>query len=428
MMKRCLRGWAIFLLIALAGMAEAEILDGVAAVVNEDIITRAELDRQYSMLLHQLQAQQQPLPPEEKLKSQVLQHMIDVELQVQEARTHGIQIEDTAVDQAIKSVAQQNKISQEELVKQVKQEGYSYEQYKKNIKEQMVIREVQSRLVGSKIQIKPEMLDREFKLALKEKKDASEYHIKNILIALSDAPTSKEYAVAKQKANEFYKRIKLGGSFDSLAMAESSDASALEAGDLGWRTVSAMPQVFVQAIQKLKVGEVTQPIETPNGFHLVKLVAKRSAIKPHTTKLTHVRHVLIQLEGAGNEKSALKRMRHMRQAIAKGEKSFETIATNFSDDVASAKNGGDLGWVKKGDLVPAFEAAMLKLKPGEVSEPIRTQFGLHLIQVLGRKEVDDTLDQYKLQVANQLYQREFESHVKDWLQTLRSKSYIVAST
>jgi peptidyl-prolyl cis-trans isomerase SurA len=421
-----------FCFIALITLASASAiasqkLDGIAAVVNDEIITIVDWNKQYAQVRRDLVRSQVDLPPAQKLKSQVLQHMVEVQLQVQEAKKYGVEVTDKAVADAVNNIAKQNNMRLADLKQKLVQEGFDYGTYQKNIRQQMLMSEIQKKLIASKIKITPQQIENEYNYALTKQDAANEFHLKNILIPVSDAPTSREMVKAKQRAMKAYQKLSQGKSFDTVALAESGDSTALEGGDLGWRTVNALPEVFIKHVKTMKVGSVSKPISTPNGFHIIKLVDKRSAIKPHYTTQAHVRHILLRVPDAKYAKTAKRRIDFIEKQLRKGE-SFEKYAKEYSEDPGSSVKGGDMGWVQPKDMVPAFAKAALTMPLHKMSHPIRTEYGYHLVEVLGRKKVDDRMDQYKQKIAQQLYQKEYENRLKDWLQSLRTRSYVVVNT
>ncbi|OGV27297.1 MAG: molecular chaperone SurA [Legionellales bacterium RIFCSPHIGHO2_12_FULL_37_14] len=416
-----LRLIALFCLIS---FAYAKPLDTVVAVVNDEVITLSELNQQVDLLRQQLTAKKVSIPEDAVLKKQVLQHLIDVNLQLQLAKQHGMKIEDPDLDDTIKKIADNNNISIENLKMALKAQGMEWTQYRENIRKEIMLARMQQQAVANDIQISQNQVETYLKQA-KQQRHSNQllYHIQNIVVPLSNSPTSEELLKAKAKAQALLTKLKQGADFNQLAIAESSDAFALEGGDLGDRHLAEMPEVFAKAVVEMKVGEVSDPIRTGNGFQLIKLVGITGEPVRHMVTKTHVRHILIKPDvSMTKEEARLYRNRLHHQLRGGGD--FARFAKQYSLDPVSALKGGDLGWVVPGDLVPEFEKAMDKLAINEISRPVKSRYGWHFIQVLGRKQEDDTKAYEKQQVRQFLHQRKFTEAVETWQQRLRGQAYI----
>lgn len=398
-------------------------LGRVVAIVNDDVITSNQVDEQMQLIVKQLQSQKTPMPSKKVLQKQVLQHLIDVDLQLQMAKTAGIEVTDDQVNDALKDIAKRNKMTVSALRNAVQGQGVSWTQYHDNIKKEMLLARLQQAALGKDITITDEQVNQYLKANKDQEQANRSYRVKNILVPLPEAPSPEEIKTAKAKAKALLTRLKEGAAFSKLAIEASSSENALQGGDLGFRLLAALPEVFAKAVVKMKAGDVYGPIRTPNGFHLIKLVATKGENTKHFVNLTHVRHILLKTDAVNTSDVIKKKLQQIRQRILKGEK-FGDLAKQHSKDLGNATKGGDLGWVHPGELVPNFEQNMDKLKAGQVSLPVETQFGWHLIQVVGRKKIDDSESFKKQQVRQLLYQRKFNQAVQNWLQQMRASAYI----
>jgi peptidyl-prolyl cis-trans isomerase SurA len=402
----------------------AEPLDNVVAVVNEGVITARELDQQVAQLRQQLQSKQVNLPDDSVLKKQVLQHLIDVDLQLQLAKQQNLKIEDVELDAAIARIGEQNKLTVEQLKEAIKQQGMAWTAYRENIRKEMLLARLQQKAVGSEIQVNQSQVETYLKQTKLEKQASqSLYHVQNIVVPLPSEPTSEQLMAANQKATALLAKLNHGADFSQLAVAESSDTFALEGGDLGERHLAELPEVFAKTVMTMKTGEVAGPIRTGNGYQLIKLAEVKLAPERHLITKTHVRHILIKADVSMTEEEAKLQREHLYQQL-QSSGDFARLAKRHSLDPVSAMKGGDLGWVAAGDLVPEFEKAMETLPLNVVSQPVKSRYGWHFIQVLARKEVDDTAAYERQQVQQFLQQRKFTEAVQNWQQRLRGQAYI----
>lgn len=417
--------WIIVILVFCVLPAWAEPLDAVVAIVNDGVITNSELSTQVEMLRGQLSAKNMTLPPEEVLRKQVLQHLIDVDLQMQLAKQNGMKVDNDQLRDALAKIGARNQLSVEELKKAIEHQGMSWHQFRENIRKEMLLAQLQQRVVGREVVVTKEQVDTYIKSMPKQENSGQrKYHIQNIVIPLSDAPSSEELARAQQKADLLLTKLKEGADFSQLAIAESSDAFALEGGDLGERDLAELPDVFAKTVVNMQEGEIAGPLRTGNGFQLIKLVqVMGNAPEHHLVSKTHVRHILLKPDASLTKEEALKQIQNLYQQLKSG-RDFERYAKQYSLDAMSAMKGGDLGWVAPGELVPEFEKAMEKLPLHTVSKPVKSRFGWHLIEVLERKTVDDTAAYQRQQVQQLLQQRKFMEAVQNWQQRIRGEAYV----
>lgn len=416
----------LMLLLPILAVSEAaQPLDKVVAVVNEGVITESELNAQVEVLRQQLLAKQMQLPSDVVLRKQVLQHLIDVDLQLQLAKQNDITVDNTDLNDAISKIAAGNNLSLTQLREEITKQGMSWKTYRENIRKEMLISRVQQKAVGKgkELSVSAQQVEDYLKTAQDNDKAQQTYQLQNIVIPLPEEPTTEQVNKAHQKAKDLLAKIKQGDDFSRLAIAESSGEFALEGGDLGERHLAELPEVFAKQVVRMKVGEVAGPLRTGNGYQLIKLIAIGGNKQRHEVTKTHVRHILLKPDASMTATEASKQAYNLYQQLKSG-KDFALMAKQYSLDAASAIKGGDLGWVDPGDLVPEFEKAMDALPLHKISKPVKTVFGWHLIEVLERKKIDDSESFKRQQVRQFLQQRKFTEAVQNWQQHLRSNAYI----
>ena len=422
MCKRIMFFLMLLPVLVLAGAVQP--LDKVVVVVNDNVITDSELTLQVEVMRQQITAKNMQLPTEAILRKQVLQHLIDVELQLQLAKKNDIAIDNTDLNEAIAKIAESNKLSLTQLREELIKQGLSWEGYRENIRKEMLINRMQQRAVGQEVVVSSQQIEDYLKtFEHDEKAQQQTYHLQNIVIPLSEEPTTEQVTKAKAKARSLLAKIKQGDDFNRLAIAESSGEYALEGGDLGERHLAELPEVFSELVIGMKVGEVAGPLRTGNGFQLIKLVAIGGDSGHHEVVKTHVRHILLKQDANMTLDEATKQVNNLYQQLKSG-KDFALMAKQYSLDAASAIKGGDLGWVTAEELVPPFANAMNALPLHTVSKPVQSPFGWHLIEVLERKSIDDSKSYQRLQVRQFLHQRKFTEAVLNWQQHLRTDAYV----
>ena len=413
----------LMLLPALLIANTSETLDKVVAVVNDEVITASELNAEVDKLRQQLLARNTALPAQKILEKQVLHHLIDVDLQMQLAKKNNITVDNTELNEAISTIAKKNNLSLTQLREEMTKHGVNWEIYRDNIRKEMLIHQVQQKAIAKDVVVSSQLIDDYVKTWRNNNKSELTYHLQNIVIPVSEEPTTQQLKKARQKAQSILEKAKKEDDFSRLALAESSDEHALEGGDLGERHLAEWPEVFAQKVVDMKVGEIAGPIRTGNGYQLIKLIAVGGDNERHEVTKTHVRHILLKQAANMTEDEALRQVNNIHQQLKSG-KPFSTMAKQYSLDAASAVNGGDLGWVTDEGLVPEFVEVMNQLPLNKVSQPVKSPFGWHLIEVLARKKVDDS-QAYQRQKAHQyLYQRKFAEAVENWQQQIRVDAYV----
>lgn len=416
----------ICVLLATVGVTQAkQLLDKVVAVVNNSVITASELDKQVAMAKKQLLAQRIQLPPDSVVRKQVLQHLIDVDLQLQMAKQHGISVDDAELTQAIERIAAANHATLSQMREEIVKQGMGWNEYRENIRKEMILSNLQQKAVGHDVMITNEQVEQYLKTEgdLPVDRTHLTYHLQNIVIPLADEPTPAQVKKAQATAAQILASIKKGADFSQVALEKSTGDFTLDGGDLGERHLAELPELFAKEVVSMKVGQVSGPLRAGNGLQLIKLVAIGGEQQQHMVTLTHVRHILLKPDANLLPDDVKKQVNNIYQQLKAG-KDFAKMAKQYSLDTGSAVKGGDLGWVTPGELVPEFEKTMNKLSLNQVSQPVKTQFGWHLIEVLGRKQQDDSTAFKKQQIRQFLHQRKFAEAVQNWQQHIRTDAYV----
>ncbi|HJU72006.1 MAG TPA: peptidylprolyl isomerase [Paucimonas sp.] len=405
--------------------------DSIVAVVNHDVITRNELNERMRIVTARMKAQGSALPPEEQLQRQLLERMIVDRAQLQLASETGIQINDTMLDLAISRIAEQNKMSLQEFRNQLERDGTPFGKFREEIRNEIIMQRLREREVDNRIQISESEVDNYLAAEAGATQGRQEFNLAQILIRIPENASAEQIAERRRRAEEVQRQLKAGGDFAKLAATYSDASDALKGGDLGWRDQNRLPQLFVDAIGGLDQGGVSDIVKSANGFHILKLVGKRmpSVVKvgngtaAAAVQQTHARHILIKVNQVVTASDARRKLLELKERLDNKAAKFEDLAKLYSNDLSAAK-GGDLGWLYPGDTVPEFERAMNALQPGQVSEPIESPFGYHLIQVLERKTDDVSKERQRLLARQVIRDRKLEEATEDWLRQLRDRAYV----
>ena len=397
-------------------------LDNIIAVVNDDVITRVELDNRLQLVKKQLGARTQ-LPDDAILRKQVLERMIMEKLQLQIAKRSGIRIDDETINRVIENIAKENKLSMEQFQKVLTRDGMPFADFRENIKNELLINELLKRQVKNKVTVSEQEVDNYLANKANIKNHDEEYRLSHILVATPEAATPAQIQKARSRAEALRKRILNGEDFTRLAIGNSDGPQALKGGDIGWRKAGQMPTFFGQIVSNMKVGDVSPPLRSASGFHIIKLMDKRSPDQSHEVQQTLARHILIRPNQLVSNDDARKQLQALRARILAGE-DFGQLARTHSADSASAAEGGSLGWTNPGTMVPKFEEEMDKLKPGQISQPFRTQFGWHIVQVMSRRRHDDSKQYLRNQARMLIGKRKADEATQNWLRRMRSEAYV----
>ena len=404
-----------------AAIQEPQSVDRIVAVVNDEVITLHELRTRLDQALAQLRRQGTSLPPRAVLEKQMLERLVIDKVQLHHARETGLRIDDAQLEQALQRIAANNNMSLTRFREVLQNDGVPFTRFRDEIRDEMTISRVRDREVESRITISEGEIDN-FLSGESASGSGEEYEVAHILLRAPESATPEQIQKIKARADDIYMRLKQGENFAEMAAAYSDAPDGLQGGSLGWRSLERLPNIFSEAVARLQTGEVAPVLRSPNGFHLVKLVSKRGGGTMPAVQQTHARHILIKVNELVSENEARHKLEGLLDRIRHGEK-FNELARLFSQDGAAPK-GGDLGWLYPGDTVPDFERAMDRLKPGEVSEPVRSPFGFHLIEVLERR-VQDVSSERKRSAARQiLRERKMDEAYQDWLRQARDRAYV----
>ena len=399
-------------------------LDRIVAIVNDDIIAWSELEARVKRVREELRRSGTTPPPARGLRKQVLERLILIRLQLQLARSSGIRVDDGRLNQTLLRIAERNELTLREFRDTLERDGYDFAQFREEIREEIMISEVRRREVESQVNISQRDIDDHLSTMERQGAEASRhrYRIGHILIAVSDGASTEEISETRVRAERVLGEIRAGADFASMAVTHSDGQQALEGGDLGWRQASGLPTMFGDAVLRLRIGEVSEPIRSASGFHIVKLLDKRGSAR-RIIEQTRARHILIALDDLTDDVAARRQLSALRERIVNGE-DFGELARTHSDDSGSAPKGGELGWIDPGDTVPIFERAMDSLAVGTLGEPFRTQFGWHIVQVIERREHDGTDAVRRAEALRRLRARKIEENMQAWVRQVRDEAYV----
>ncbi len=398
-------------------------LDRIVAVVNDDVIVESELQARMRLVKDQLSQSGTALPPEEVLGKQVLERLVLERLQIQIAERAGMRVEEETLNKAVEQVARQNNLDVAQFKQILERDGFDFARFREDIRKEILISRLQQRQIKNRITVSDRDIDNYISTLEKQGTDASAYRLSHILVAVPEAASSEAIAEARRQAEQVVEKLRNGTDFAKLAVAQSDGQQALQGGDLGWRNGSELPTIFADLVPKMSKGEISDPIKSSSGFHVVQVADVRGDAGRHVIVQTHARHILVRPNEVTTDAEAKARLVQLRDRIENGE-NFEELARAHSDDRGSALQGGDLGWVNPGDTVPAFENVMKNLPAGGLSEPFQTRFGWHIVQVLERREFDDTEKVKRARAADQIRQRKMDEELQNWLRQIRDEAYV----
>ena len=397
-------------------------IDRIMVVVNDEIITQNELKTRLDEISKRIASQKIQAPPENVLKKQVLERLILERLQLQVAKQMGLEASDDKVDAALQNIAAQNRMTLPELHQTMAKEGLSETALREQIRQQIIIQQLVEREIGNRIAISESEMEN-FRASNENRDGATEYNISHILISVPESATPEILQQTRQRAEALLQTLRNGAAFDQAAIANSQGQNALEGGNLGWKKPGQLPALFASALKTMQPGEVSDVLRSPSGFHLLKLIDKRGGKKTQAITQIQARHILVRTNDIVSADDARQRLEKLRQRIENGD-DFAELAKSHSEDPGSAINGGDLGWVNPGQTVPEFERAMAVLKPNEISTPVRTSYGFHLIQVLERRQQDVTHERDQADARQQIHARKTDERYEQWVRQLRDEAYI----
>jgi peptidyl-prolyl cis-trans isomerase SurA len=400
----------------------AQELDAIVAVVNDDVVVRSDLEKEIALVVPQLTRQGTAVPPQAQLEKQVLDRLIRKRLQQQRAKDLGITVDDAALTEAMANIASRNGLSLEELKATLESGGIRFEDFREDTRAQLLTSRLQSQEVMKKIQVSEREIDLFLAKEASRLVEREQVRLQHILVALPEPASAEQIKTAEDKAKRLVAKLRAGADFSEVAVRESDGRNALEGGDLGWFEMGAVPALVADLAYTLAEGEVSDPIRSPSGFHVIKMREIKAATPKDVTQ-TNVRHILIRTDELVSDEDAKQRLSQLRKRIEGGE-DFATLARAHSNDTGSALKGGDLGWVSPGDTVPDFEERMNALQPKQISEPFKSPFGWHIVQVLERRAQDTSKDVLRVKAREALQRRKAEEATEEWLRQLRDEAYV----
>jgi peptidyl-prolyl cis-trans isomerase SurA len=397
-------------------------LDRVIAIVNDEALTQYDVNEQKRVVLGQMKTAKVTPPPPDVLEKQLLERLITERVLLQYARETGIRIDDTLVERALERIAEDNKLSGEEFRKAVAREGIPFAKYRSDIRNEITIQRLREREVEGRINVSDAEVDHLLATLDSQAGGEVEYLLAHILVLVPEQASPDQIDIRQRRAETALAQVRSGTDFAQVAAGFSDAPDALQGGALGWRAPARLPTVFADTVQRMKPGEVSAVLRSASGFHIVKVLETRSRNAPKVIEQTRLRHILVKVNETTSNDEARTKIERVRERIEQGAK-FEDQAKANSEDASAAK-GGDLGWVSPGDTVPDFERAMNALKPGELSAPVRTPFGWHLIEVQERRSQDVTKEKAREQARQAIRQRKSDEAFQEWIRQMRDRSYV----
>jgi peptidyl-prolyl cis-trans isomerase SurA len=396
--------------------------DYIVAIVNQELVTAGEVEQRLASVRANARRSNAQLPPEPELRKQVIDSLVEERVLITYARESGARVDDAELDRAVQSVAAQNQLTMPQLRERLKQEGLDYARFRSNLRDQMLVERVREREVQGRIKVNDKEIDELIDKQRAAMQGEVEYNIAQILVTVPEGASEAVVAERLARARAAQQRVRDGEDFATVAKQVSEDGNRQRGGEIGLKPASRLPDVFVEAVKSLQPGQVTPTLlRSGAGFHLLKLIDRKESSGLKVTQ-THARHILLRTSAQVPTEVAVKRLAEIKQQLERGAR-FDELARQHSED-GSAPQGGDLGWTGPGSFVPEFEEAMNRLPVGGVSDPVVSRFGVHLIQVLDRREVPVDMKQLREQARNVLREQKFDEVYAEWIRDLRSKAYI----
>lgn len=396
-------------------------VDRIVAVINEEVITQQELSARVDFALRQLRQQGTQPPAREVIERQLIERLITDRVQMQHARDIGLRIDDAELDRALVRIAEGNKLSLAQIRATIEKDGVPFEKFREDLRNEITLSRLREREVAQKIVITESEIDN-FIQSQQSQGRNDEYNISHILVTVPENATPEQLQTRRARAEQALAQLKAGTDFRQVAAAFSDAPEALQGGLMGWRESNRLPALFLDALRPLKAGELSELVRSPNGFHILKLNERRGGQAAIMVQQTHARHILIKTNELVSEAEARNRLLVLKERLD-NKADFAELARSRSED-GSAARGGDLGWLSPGDTVPEFEQAMNALKPGEISQPVRSPFGWHLIEVLERRTQDMTREGQRLNARQALRERKTDEAYQEWVRQLRDRAYV----
>jgi peptidyl-prolyl cis-trans isomerase SurA len=399
-----------------------ELLDRIAAVVNDGLVLKSELDAQLDSVTKRLVEQKVELPSQSVLRQQVLDRLIVQEIEMQRAKHVGLTVTDEQLNSALQEIAVRNKIPFDQLPTALSAQGIDYKQYRESMRKEITLSQLRQRDVISHINVTPHEME-QYLARQQNAASNDEFNVSHILLSLPAAATPQQLEEISRKAHDLATRAAAGEDFGQLAIANSNSQTALDGGTLGWRKGGQLPQFILDLVVKMKPGQVSDPVRTPSGFHIVKLNERRGGEAQVIVNQVHVRHILMKTNELDDDETVRQKLAKIRERIEKGE-DFAGIASTASEDPGSAPDGGDLGWTGPGTFVPEFDKVIVELKEKEISEPFKTRYGWHIVQVLGTRTYDSTDDVRRQKAYAAIRESKADEETELWLRQIRDEAFV----
>ena len=399
------------------------LVDRIVAVVGREVVTASELAERRELAVRQLQRQGTPLPERSILDRQILERLILDKAQLQLARENGIRVEEIQLDRALERIAENNNMTLSAFRQALEKDGVPFEKFRDEVRQQIQMQRLREREVDDRIDVSDSEIDQFLADSKSSDGSRSEYNLAHVLVRLPEQASPEQIDQARQKAEKARAESVSGTDFAKIAASYSDAPDALQGGNMGWRAEDRLPEIFAGAVKSLRPGETSPVLRSPGGFHVVKLVERRGAEAGVPVEQTHARHILLKTSEVVSEADARRRLADLRERIVTGGADFAELARLHSAD-GNASRGGDLDWLLPGDTVPEFERAMSALKPGEVSQPFKSSFGWHLVQVLERRAAGLTPERRRMQARQALKERKADDAFQEWLRQLRDRTYV----
>lgn len=397
-------------------------VDRIIAVVNDEIITQKELAARVDFALRQLRQQGTPPPPREVIERQLLERLIGDRVQMQHARDIGLRVDNAELDKAMERIAADNKLSVAQMRATLERDGVPFDKFREDIRSEITLARLREREVAQKIVITESEIDNFIQNQQAQPGQGDEFNVSHILVSVPENASPEQLQARRARAEEALAQIRGGADFRQVAAAFSDAPEALQGGLLGWRKSDRLPTLFLDALRALQAGQLSELLRSPNGFHILRLNERRGGQAPIMVQQTRARHILIKTNELVSETEARNRMLVLKERLD-NKADFAELARAHSEDT-SASRGGDLGWLNPGDTVPEFEQAMNALKPGQISAPVRSPFGWHIIEVMERRTQDMTREGQRMNARQALRERKTDEAYQEWVRQLRDRAYI----
>jgi peptidyl-prolyl cis-trans isomerase SurA len=429
--NRAARNAALALAATLALLADAApaqqtrvplVIDRIVAVVNNEVITRGDLDERYRLATVQLKQQGTAPPPRDVLEKQILDRMVIDRVQLQLARETGLRVDDSDLDRALQRIAQDNKLTLPQLRAALEKDGIPFAKFREDIRSEIVLARLRQREVDNKIVVSESEIESFISAQQGRDQRREEFNLSHILVTVPENAAPEQIQARRARAEQALQQIRTGADFRQVAATYSDAPDALQGGVLGWRDSERLPTLFVDVLRPLANGDVAPIVRSPNGFHILRLNDRRGLSGQVIVRQTRARHILIKTNELVPEAEARRRLEGLRERL-ENKADFAELARLHSEDASGIK-GGDLGWISPGDTVPEFERAMNGLEPGQLSRPVQTPFGWHLIQVLERRDEDMSQDRRRVAALTALRARKSDDSYQEWVRQLRDRAYV----